>query len=234
MEKTLFIIPARGGSKGIIGKNIKILNNKPLIYYSIEFAKKFAKDEDICVSTDDETIAQIVTKFPLSLPFLRPQNLAKDHSPMEEVLNNALNFYLSKGICYDNFVLLQPTSPFRRTADLEKAFSIYKTNKEIDMVVSVTETKDNPYFNVYEEDTKGYLFKSKIGNFGTRQECPPVWRYNGSLYLVRVESFFKTKSLPLLEKKTKIEMPDLYSIDLDTPLDWEFAEFLIQKNLILI
>ena len=133
--KTLFIIPARGGSKGIPGKNIKLLAGKPLIAYSIEVARQLADDADICVSTDDAEIASVLRDMWLHLPFMRPAELATDRSSTYDVLIHALDHYANLGRNYDTIVLLQPTSPFRTVDDVKKALAIYTPN--IDLVVTV-------------------------------------------------------------------------------------------------
>src|SRR5690606_37282830 len=114
MKGYLVIIPARGGSKGLPGKNIKKLDGKPLLYYSIDVARKIFAEADICVSTDDENIIACVEQYPLGVPFRRPSELATDATGTYEVLKHAIGFYANKGIFYKYIVLLQPTSPFRK------------------------------------------------------------------------------------------------------------------------
>ena len=123
--KTLYVIPARGGSKGIPGKNIKPLCGKPLIAYSIEVARALADDCDICLSTDSQQIADVAKNMGLEVPFMRPDYLATDKSGTYEVLLHAVQFYADKGIHYDTLVLLQPTSPFRTAADVQRAIDAY-------------------------------------------------------------------------------------------------------------
>ena len=119
--KTLFVIPARGGSKGIPHKNIRPLAGKPLIGYAIDTARHFADDCDICLSTDDPEIAAVATgQFGLAVPFLRPAELATDKSGTYEVLLHALDYYRNRGIDYECLVLLQPTSPFRAIDDVRR------------------------------------------------------------------------------------------------------------------
>lgn len=136
--KILYVIPARGGSKGIPHKNIKLLNGKPLIYYSIDVARQLTTDEHICVSTDDDEIIEVVENYGLKVPFKRPSHLATDTATTNEVLLHAINFYEAKGIFYDVVVLLQPTSPLRNSIHVKEAIELY-TN-DIDMVVSVKES----------------------------------------------------------------------------------------------
>ena len=123
--KPLVIIPARGGSKGIPHKNIKLLGGKPLICRAIDNARAVAPDSDICVSTDDSEIIQVVEDYGLKVPFIRPTELAADNSGTYEVLLHALSFYEQQGRTYDTIILLQPTSPFRRDEDISEALKLY-------------------------------------------------------------------------------------------------------------
>jgi N-acylneuraminate cytidylyltransferase len=225
--KPLFLIPARGGSKGIPGKNIKPLNNKPLINYSIDIARAFVGDEDICVSTDDERIIQTVVSYGLPVPFVRPAELATDTSGTYEVCLHALDHYASKGIHYDTLVLLQPTSPFRKATDVKAALDSY--NDSMEMIVSVKETAANPYYVLFEENELGFLEKSKPGNYVRRQDCPMVWQYNGAIYVINVKELRK-KTLAAFSKVKKVVMDEYSSVDLDSQLDWEWAEFLIARK----
>ncbi|MDD2798226.1 MAG: acylneuraminate cytidylyltransferase family protein [Bacteroidales bacterium] len=225
-KKTLYLIPARGGSKGIPHKNIKPLNGKPLILYSVEVARQLADDADICVSTDDDAIIKVVEESGLKVPFKRPEALATDTSGSYEVILHALDFYTQKGIKYDVVVLLQPTSPFRTAQHVIEAISLY--DDSIDMVVSVCEAAANPYYTLFEENENGFLDKSKKGNFNRRQDCPKVYEYNGAIYVISVKSL-REKSLSEFVKIRKYEMPRELSIDLDTPLDWKMAELIFRE-----
>lgn len=225
--KTLFIIPARGGSKGVPGKNIKPLNGKPLIHYSIDVARSLANDEDICVSTDDTKIKEVVEQTGLKVPFLRPVELATDQAGTYEVLLHALNFYAEKGKQYDLLVILQPTSPFRTTDQVRQAINTWEPGLE--MVVSVKITGANPYYVLFEENELGFLVKSKEGAFKTRQECPVVYEYNGAIYVIDVASL-KKRHVSKFERIKKFIMDEEASIDIDTPLDWKFAEFIMNNK----
>ncbi len=228
VDNTLFIIPARGGSKGIPGKNIKPLGGKPLIYYSIDFARQFTSDENICVSSDSNEIIEVVEKYGLKTPFKRPEKLATDHANSNEVIIHAVEYYQSLGVDYNKIVLLQPTSPFREKQTLGNAFDIY--SESCDMVVSVKETTSNPYYVLFEEDADGFLKKSKESNATRRQDAPVVYELNGSIYLINVKSLLKKHEMSNFTKVKKVLMDDLHSLDIDTHLDWAFAEFLIEKN----
>ena len=226
--KTLYVIPARGGSKGIPGKNIKPLAGKPLIEYSIDVARALANDEDICVTTDDNAIIETVERTGLKVPFVRPTELSTDQSGTYEVLLHALDFYESKGVHYDTIVLLQPTSPFRTVDDVKACLELY--SDDIDMVVSVKQAATNPYYNAFEIDDNGFLHISKgEGNYTRRQDAPKVWEYNGAVYVINVESLRK---MPLgkFTRRRMYEMSAERSIDLDTPTDWLIAETIITKQ----
>lgn len=228
--KILVIIPARGGSKGIPHKNIKPLNGKPLIYYTIDVARGVVKDEDICVSSDDPEIIKSVEDYGLSVPFVRPAELATDKAGTYEVLLHALDFYEKQGRKYDVVLLLQNTSPFRTASHVKEALSLFKP--EIDMVVSVKKTSSNPYYNCFEEDENGYLHISKgEGCYTRRQDVPTAYEYNGAIYVINPESL---KQMPLgkFTKRVKYVMDDLHSVDLDNMLDWKFAEMIINEQLV--
>jgi CMP-N,N'-diacetyllegionaminic acid synthase len=221
--KPLFLITARGGSKGIPGKNIKPFAGKPLLYYAIDTARELAPDEDICLSTDADDIIQAAEAYGLHVPFKRPDSLATDQSGSYEVILHAVDFYRQQNRLYDTLVLLQPTSPFRTAQHVREALALY-TN-DLDMVVSVTESASNPYYNLFEENTDGYLKRSKESPFTRRQDCPEVYAYNGAVYVINTASLAQ-KPLSQFSKVKKYVMNAEDSVDLDTPLDWAFAEFL--------
>jgi CMP-N,N'-diacetyllegionaminic acid synthase len=225
--KPLIIIPARGGSKGVPRKNIKLLNGIPLIHYTIKAAQKLFDDHLICVSTDDIEIKQVAEQTKLVVPFLRPKELASDNAGTHEVLLHAIDFYNKNGYDADTIILLQPTSPFRTSFQIREALKLY--SNEIDMVVSVKESKANPYYLLFEENQNGFLKKSKEATFIRRQDCPKVYELNGSIYIIKVSSLIE-KSINEFDKIVKYEMDEVSSHDLDTQLDWDFAEFLVTKH----
>lgn len=224
--KSLFVIPARGGSKGIPGKNIRHFAGKPLILHALDLARKFANDQAICITTDSTEIAEILLSSKYPVPFLRPEELSSDYSGMYEVLLHALYHYENNGLFFDNIVLLQPTSPFRLSQHVSEALSLY--SGDLDMVVSVKSADANPYYVLFEENADGFLEKSKTGNFSRRQDCPAVWQYNGAIYIINPDSL-KKSNLSSFSKIAKYVMDDLHSLDLDSELDWLFAEFINEK-----
>lgn len=221
----LVVIPARGGSKGIPGKNIKPLNGKPLIYYTIDAARTIVDDSHICVSTDDDKIINVVENYGLKVPFKRPKELATDTAGTYDVLLHALRFYEDKGEKFDVVILLQATSPFRSGEHIIEALELY--TPDIDMVVSVKETDSNPYYVCFEEDSKGMLQVSKgEGNYIRRQDCPPVYEYNGAIYIINPNSL---KKCPLnkFSRRRKYVMDRITSLDLDNMIDWKIAELIV-------
>jgi CMP-N,N'-diacetyllegionaminic acid synthase len=229
--KPLILIPARAGSKGLPGKNIKKLNGKPLIQYSIEAARSLFEDTQICISTDDLQVISLCSSLDLKVPFVRPENLATDRSSSFDVILHALNFYENNNHFFDTLILLQPTSPFRTSKHIEEAIDIYNNNLEVDMVVSVKESHSNPYFNLFEETPIGLLEKSKNGNFTRRQDSPKIYEYNGAIYIIKIDSLKKSSSLQNLKNIKKYLMSEDDSIDIDTALDWKLAELISKQNL---
>lgn len=229
MDQTLIVIPARGGSKGVPGKNIKPLRGKSLIYYTIDAAREIVADEHICVSTDSEEIKETVENYGLRVPFLRPSSLAQDNSGSYEVLLHATAHYSHKQVNYKSLILLQPTSPFRTGKHIKEALALYKADPDIQMVVSVKEAKDNPYYNIVEENESGFLHKSKPSHYTTRQQCPPTYVYNGAIYVMNIAALQKMH-YSRFSKIKKYLMSEEASTDIDTPFDWEFCEFLLQKK----
>jgi CMP-N,N'-diacetyllegionaminic acid synthase len=223
----LYIIPARGGSKGIPGKNIKPLAGKPLIYYTLDVAKAVAQSEDIiCITTDDDAIIEAVKSYGFEIPFKRPAELATDQAGMNEVLLHAINFYHDKGKEFDKIVLLQPTSPFRKPEHVLGALKEY--TPEVEMVVSVKVTDANPYYVLAEENIDGFLEKSKKADFVRRQDCPIVYQYNGAVYVINPNVLLKN-SLNDIKRIKKYVMDSQSSTDIDSPIDWLFAEFLLAR-----
>lgn len=226
--KALYLIPARGGSKGIPNKNIKLLNGKPLIQYTIEAAQGVTNNNNICVSTDSVAIKEVVEEIGLRVPFLRPPELATDHATSESVMRHALSYYESIGVQYDYIVLLQPTSPFRNSQHLLNAEEKVRDN-DLDMLVSVKLTASNPYYVLFEEDQQGLLRKSKNGDFTRRQDCPDVFELNGAIYIISTASL-KEKTMKEFDKLVKYEMGEEESLDIDNPMDWLIAEELLKSK----
>jgi N-acylneuraminate cytidylyltransferase len=227
--RPLVVIPARGGSKGVPRKNVKLLAGKPLIHYTIEAARKVFDDEFICLSTDDVEIKEIAEQTGLKVLFLRPPELSKDSSSSRDLLLHAINFQESElGYFPNTIILLQPTSPFRSSDHITQALSMFTL--ALDMVVSVKMSKANPYFNLFEKNTAGYLQKCKVGTFLRRQDAPQVWEYNGAIYVINADSL-KNEAISDFPKVKEYVMDEYSSVDIDTPFDWELSDWMMSKSI---
>jgi CMP-N,N'-diacetyllegionaminic acid synthase len=228
--KILYLIPARGGSKGIPHKNIKPLNGKALIYYTIDAARGVADDKDICVSTDGQDIIKTVEDYGLKVPFTRPAEYATDHASSDDVVKHAIRWYQDHAIDYDLVVLLQPTSPLRTAKHIKEAVSVYEeaSKKEsIDMVVSV---KPSHAANVIcEENKDGYLINTLNKDNVRRQDMPDYYEYNGAIYIINVKSEMVT-GLGQFEHIKKYVMPEEASWDIDTMTDWKIIDFFLKEE----
>lgn len=226
----MVVIPARAGSKGIPGKNGKLLAGKPLLAYTLEVAKNLVPAAQIVVSTDSPELAALANRFGIDVPFLRPAALATDEAGMFGVLRHALHQYLLSRPMPGSVILLQPTSPFRRAEQVRQAFGLY--SPDLDMVASVKQTKANPYFVLFEENREGLLEKSKTlpTEVNRRQDAPKVYELNGAVYVINPAALEAHDSFADFARIRKYEMDSVTSVDLDTKLDWEFAEFLMARN----
>jgi N-acylneuraminate cytidylyltransferase len=223
--KPLVVIPARGGSKGVPRKNIKLLGGKPLIQYTIEVAREIFDDNLICVSTDDLEILSVVEGLGLNVPFLRPKFLGEDSASTNDVLIHAIDYYEKSGYTPDTVILLQPTSPFRKVEHLKDALEEF--DNDCEMLVSVKESKSNPYYTLVEENQAGWLVKSKEGNFTRRQDCPKVYEINGAIYIINSD-LLKKKGIGNLTHLKKYVMDEISSLDIDDEIDWAIAKSLLR------
>lgn len=228
MNDTIVIIPARSGSKGLPGKNIKLLNGIPLIQYTIQAAIEVALKENICLSTDDEEIASVAKTMDINVPFLRPSNLATDAANTWDVVRHALEWYKNeRQMVFSKVALLQPTSPLRNGKHILESYNLLDAN--IEMVVSVKETKGNPYFTLFEENIDGTIIPSKVSNFTRRQDCPKVYELNGAIYLFKVTIL--NRKLPLQSSIIKkYLMSDRDSIDIDNIDDFELVRKIMDSD----
>ena len=223
----IFIIPARAGSKGLPGKNYKLLGGKPLINYSLEFARLFTTDDNICVTTNDENVIKATMEIGYQPKFIRSEALCSDMATSAAVIRDALTYYNSK---YKAVVLLQPTTPFRSHSHVVQALELLIN--DVRAVVGVKESKANPYFNLFEEDAKGNILISKdVGNYSRRQDVPRVYEINGALYVFTYEAAVSYNSIKDVGVIKKVVMGEEYSIDIDTSLDWLKAEYYLKELL---
>jgi len=224
--KPLVVIPARSGSKGVPGKNIKELGGKPLIQYTIDVARKIFPNEVICFSTDDNNIKNLAEGLGLNVPFIRPAELATDEAGTYQVLLHAIHYYESCGYFPDTLVLLQPTSPFRTELHVKEAIGLY--DDQCDMVVSVKETRSKPNSFLLKENEVGWLEQLEKGIFESRQACPIVYEYNGAIYIASIDEL-KQKPFYMFKRIRKYVMDELSSHDIDTMLDWLLAETILNN-----
>lgn len=204
-----------------------------MIYYTISAAQQAADtlDGHILLSTDDNEIAAVSRACGLSVDYMRPTTLGGDTVGSREVILDALQWAESHGIAYDTIVLLQPTSPMRTSEDITGACRLYEAQvPPADMVVSVCPSPANPYWDIFETDSEGCLHICKgDGRYTRRQDVPPVWQYNGAVYVIRPESL-KRQTMEDFGRIIPYEMPSGRSIDLDTPEDWARAEHVFEKK----
>lgn len=227
MRKIIAIIPARSGSKGIKDKNIKELNGKPLIAYTIEAALESNVFEDVIVSTDSEEYADISRRYGATVPFLRPKKLAEDISKTNDVIQDVILKLKAHGKEYDDFMLLQPTSPLRTKDDIIESVKIYK-EKKVNALISVCKCEHSPLTTMKlnkELSLDGFLLN--LSN-NRRQDLAQYYRVNGAIYLMKVEYFLKYRYF-YKEKSYAYIMNKRKSIDIDDIYDFEYAEFLIKK-----
>jgi len=225
----LALIPARGGSKGLKDKNIRLLNNKPLLAYTIEAAKESRIFDRIIVSTDSEKIAVVALKYGAEVPFMRPKELATDTASSMDVLIYTIELLQESNDKYDYVALLQPTSPLRTSQDIVGAVNLL-IEKNANSVVSVCKVEHSPLWsNTLPEDLslKDFI-RPEIRNL-RRQDLPIFYRLNGAIYIVKVSYILESKDFFGQESYAYI-MPVNRSVDIDTELDLVLAEVLLQHE----
>lgn len=225
-KKVLALIPARGGSKGIPGKNIKDLAGKPLLAYTIESAKQCTLIDCILVSTDSRKIAEVAERYGAKIPFLRPDFLAADTSKTIDAVCYTLDKLAEAGETYDYLVLLQPTSPLRNSEDIEGA--IYLAVESGRDVVSVSEVNDSPIL-MRKCDESGKLTPLFHENSTVRrQDMPVYYRVNGSVYVNEIRNLSEETSFN--DNPVGYIMPKERSVDIDEPVDFEVAKFYLTQR----
>jgi len=228
--KNIAFIFARKGSKGIKNKNIKNLLGKPLIAWTIETAKKSNLIDSVYVSTDCENIADIAIKYGAEVPFIRPKSLASDNTPEVMAWQHAIEFIKNEmDITFDNFISLPCTSPLRDVEDIDNA--IYAFCKQSpDLLISVSESNRNPYFNMVLKDKHGFC--KRVIDSGevihNRQSAKKVWDITTVIYISKQEYIMNTHDI-LSGRVIAFNIPKDRSIDIDTELDFKYAEYLLKK-----
>ena len=229
----LVTICARGGSKGIPGKNIKELNGVPLIGYSIKIAKEFARKygADILLSTDSEEIKYVAAKFSLTTDYFRPEFLASDGAGKVDAIRDALIYSEKNNAKHYDYVLdLDVTSPLRTLDDLENAFKLIRNDMDAVSLFSVSQAHKNPYFNMVEENCEGYYsLVCQTDTVLSRQKAPDVYELNASFYFYK-DTFFKGNYKGPITDRSLIFKLDHICFDVDEPIDFEFLSFLAENN----
>ena len=222
----LALIPARGGSKGILGKNTKLLSGKPLIAWTIDAAKQAQCIDRIIVSTDDPKIKEVAEQCGVEVPFLRDAKFATDESPSIDFVLDVVQ----KLPGFDWLLLLQPTSPLRTSSDIDDIFKFCQDHKA-SSAVSVCESREHPYWT-YQKNESFFLypFISDRPEITRRQNLPKAYYVNGALYLAKVDWLFEHRCF-IAPDTLGFTMPLERSSDIDTIQDWNWAEYLIKcKN----
>lgn len=230
-NKTVYaLIPARGGSKGIPDKCLTPLCTKPLIAYTIEQSLKSKYLDRIVVSTDSETIANVAREYKADVPFIRPAELAADDSSTVDVIVHSLEYFNTKKAGIPEIVmLLQPTSPLRIVEDIDKSLELF-VESDTKSLVSLYKPDTSPYWFKY-VDERGFVsdFISQPDSYVRRQDTNNLFLLNGAIYIFYSQSFLSGKIL-LTSETIPYIMPPERSIDIDTMLDLQFAEFLIKRT----
>ncbi|HEV8722671.1 MAG TPA: acylneuraminate cytidylyltransferase family protein [Candidatus Binatia bacterium] len=229
--RTLGIITARGGSKGIPRKNIKPLCGKPLLCYTAEAALAARRLNRVVLTTDDEEIAEVGRRYGVDVPFLRPKELAQDDTPSLLVVQHAVAFLEERAQRYDVICLLQPTSPLRTSADIDGCIELLEESGA-DAVVSIVTVpiQFNPH-KLYLQDQEGFLhlITGEREPIPRRQDIPPAFRRDGSVYLTRRDVVMKDHSLYGKRVKGFLMNGDR-SVDIDGPEDWDTAERMLASE----
>jgi CMP-N-acetylneuraminic acid synthetase len=227
--KILGIIPARGGSKGIPGKNIKLLGGKPLLEYTVEAAKASKLLSRVILSSDDKEIIAVAEQLQLEVPFIRPSELAQDNTPSIEVVKQALKFFEENGEKFDAVCLLQVTTPFRKHELIDRAIGKF-IKGNFDTLISVREVPEeyNPHW-VFEEK-EGLLRVSTGENeiISRRQELPKAYHRDGAIYITRTSVILQNNSL-FGKNIGFLDTTGSPYVNIDEPADWELAEELLKK-----
>ncbi|KRB51007.1 hypothetical protein ASE04_13930 [Rhizobium sp. Root708] len=226
----LFLIPARGGSKRVPGKNIRELGGQPLISWTIDLAKRVGLSADVLVSTDDPDIASIATEAGAWVPWLRPQHLSTDTATSLEVALHALDFYESERGPVEAVVLLQPTSPFRQLSTVCEGLRLFRDLGERP-VVGVSPAATHPAWCFRIQEGKLMPYADGKGLLQRSQDLPQVYEISGALYIIsamqlRAErTFFPHNAVPVVSDS------DVENLDIDTEWDWLCAEKAVEAGL---
>ena len=225
--KPICFIGARGGSKGVIRKNIRKLGNKPLIAHTIESAIKSDLFQNVIVSTDDKEIAKVAKKYGAEIPFMRPKKLATDNASFDRVMLHGVKELKKQGYDFDIIVNRDCTVPFIQENDMKSAINLLK-RKKCDLICAVYKQHHNPYFNMMELNSKHHLkFSKKNNSISGRQNAPVVYQLNG-LFVLDVKSLLKYKKF-YMPKTLPFEISPESGFMIDTEFEFQIADCIAQK-----
>ena len=202
-KKVLALITARGGSKGLVGKNIRSLNGEPLIAWTIKAATKSELIDRLVLSSDDDDIIRVAKKYSCEVPFKRDEHLATDTATSDDVLLDVLKRIEG----YDTLVLLQPTSPLRIVEDIDRCIALFENHQHCEMVFSVCEDDKSPYSAIELSDNGDItmMFPEKLSN--RRQDMPRSYHANGAVYVLDIRAYKKVGALAKLKGRKAYVMP---------------------------
>ena len=231
-QKILWVVTARAGSKSIPDKNIKQLGGIPLLAYRIQSVLTFADREDVLISTDSKQYAEIAESFGATVPFIRPTELATDTAKSADVVLHAMNWAESSGRRYDAVGLLEPTSPFVNYAQLIEAVDRLFAEKDACSIVAVRESRPSTYYIQPEDKYLSIVARNIVsGGILRRQDLKREITPSGGFYIAKWSAFKRDKSF-YTERTLSFLLPDINGLEIDEPLDWVWAEFLIEKGMI--
>ena len=229
-KKVLWLLTARSGSKSIPNKNIKILGDCPLLSYRIKSVTKTIHNYDIWISTDSEEYVAIAKRYGAEAPFIRPKKLSEDNSSSIDVVLHAMNYAKNSNKEYDYIGLLEPTSPFITSTQLDNAINLIEENEEALAIVAVKESRPHKIFIQKEskfliELSENLEHLKNLGRQAFKKEITP----SGGFYISKWNAFLETKSF-YTSKTLSFEVDEISGLEIDEPLDWDFAEFIVEKK----
>ncbi len=231
-KRIIAIVPARGGSKGLPKKNILEINGKPLIAWTIGSALQSKLIDKVFVSTDSEEIALMAEKYGTKVPFLRPDEFAKDSSPSSEAILHAIESFRNNNEIFDYIALLEPTSPLRKKNDIDLAIKKLLDNEKVDSLVSVGEVHTEHPMIIKKMDSEGFVspYVDNIKSIYQRQQADKAYFPYGVIYLSKIDSYEKHKTF-YLKKTLSYEIERWQNYEIDDKIDFIIVEQIIKKYL---
>jgi len=227
----LAVITARAGSKGVINKNLRDLGGRPTIAYTIETGLACPHINEVALTTDSPELYKLGVDFGITVPFLRPKHLASDLARQEDAILHLMEWYEQQGNRFDLLCLLEPTTPLRKVATLNRGFKLLSACKEAGAVFSVAETKVSPVFcNELRKDgtLKGFVQKKYL--WANRQELPVFYKLSSLVTICRWDLYRKKQTF-LLNSTMALKVDPIEAIDIDEPLDFFIVDSLIRAGL---